>query len=82
MRRQEADQPELGRRELVVLPSPDPPLEPLQPGGKRSGVGVALKCVARNPRELEGAGEVAEVQADIGAVQRAIGFEPRDPVEQ
>ena len=82
MRRQERDEPELGRSELVVLPSPDPLFETLQPGGKRSGVGVALECVARDPRELEGAGEVAEVQADIGAVQRAIGFEPRDSVEQ
>ena len=82
MRRQEADQPELGRCELVVLPSPDPLFETLQPGGKRSGIGVALECVARDPRELEGAGEVAEVQADVGAAQREIGFEPRDPVEQ
>ncbi len=82
MRRQEADQPELGRSELVVLPSPDPLFEPLQPSRKRSGVRVALECVARNLRELEGAGEVAEVQADIGASQRAIGFEPRDAVEQ
>ena len=56
MCRQEADQPELGRGEFVVLPSPDPLFETLQPGGKRSGVGVALECVARNPREFEGAG--------------------------
>ena len=82
MRRQETDEPEFGRCELVVLPSPDPLFEALQPGGKRSGVGVALECVARNLHKLEGAGEVAEVQADIGAAQREIGFEPGDPMEQ
>ena len=55
MRRQETDEPEFGWSELVVLPSPYPLFETLQPGGKRSSVRVALECVTRDLRELEGA---------------------------
>ena len=53
MRRKEVDEPELGRCELVVLPSSDPRFETPQPGGKRPGIGVPLKCVARDLRERE-----------------------------
>ena len=42
MRRQERDEPELGRCEPVILAWPDPPFETLQPGRKRSGIGISL----------------------------------------
>ena len=79
---QEGDEPEFGRGELEVLPSADPFSEALEPGGERSGVGVALERVIRGELELEGAGEVTEIEADLGAAQREVGVEPRDPVEQ
>jgi len=60
---------------------PDPRFEALQAGGKRSGIGISLECVACDPREFEGAGEVAEVEADVGAAQREIGVDPRGPAE-
>ena len=41
MRRQESDEPELGRCEPVVLPAPDPLVETLQPGRKGSGIGIS-----------------------------------------
>ena len=82
MRRQESDEPELGRCEPVVLSSPDPPFETRQPGRKRSAIGISLERVARNLREFQGAGKVAEIEADVGAAQREIGVEPRGPAEQ
>ena len=42
MRPQESDEPELGGCESVVLSSPDPFIETLQPGRKRSGIGIPL----------------------------------------
>jgi hypothetical protein len=42
MRRKEAEDPQLGRREPVVLSSPDPPFETLQPGAKHSDIGMSL----------------------------------------
>ena len=82
MRPQESDEPELGRCESVVLSLPDPRFEALQPGRQRSGIGISLECVARDLRVFEGAGNVAEVEADVGAAQREIGVEPWARAEQ
>ena len=79
MRRKEAEDPQLGRREPVVLSSPDPRFEAPQPGDKRSGIGISLQRVARDLREFERADRVAEVEADVGAAQREVGVEPRGP---
>ena len=82
MRPQESDEPELGRCESVVLSPPDPRLETLQPGRQRSGIGISLEYVAGDLRVFEGAGNVAEVEADVGAAQREIGVEPWARAEQ
>jgi hypothetical protein len=77
----EAEDPQLGRGEPVVLSSPDPRFETPQSVGKRSGFGVSLHRVASDLREFEGADTVAEVEADVGAAQREVGVDPRGRAE-
>ena len=81
MCRKEAEDAELGRRESIVLSSPDSLFKTPQAGGKCSGIGISLRSVARDPRELKRADRVAEVKADVGAARREIDVEPRGSAE-
>jgi len=75
--REEAEDPELGRREPgVAVLARSVPRAP-QAVGERSGIGMSVESVARTCAKFQRGDRFAEVEADLGASQREIDVSPR-----